>query len=54
MMEQCEHRFIHLRTGGTEEIGYRQWARVDIFFCEKCLMQKRVSEKIVAKPRVGA
>lgn len=45
----CEHKFIHLRNLGTEEIGYRQWAQVDMFFCEKCLEQKRVSRKIEEK-----
>lgn len=50
----CEHKWVHLREDGTEEVGYRRWNKVDIFFCEKCLKQQRVSEPIPEKVRSGA
>lgn len=40
--QACEHKWVHLRCEGTVEIGYRRWAQVDLFYCEKCLEQKRI------------
>ncbi len=46
---KCEHKWIHLRDEGTEDAGYRKWNKVDWFFCEKCLEQKRISAPLVEK-----
>ena len=51
--QQCEHKWIHLRGDGTVETGYRQWSNVDIFFCEKCLEQRRIETKIEPKRSYG-
>lgn len=50
----CEHKWVHLRDDGTEEAGYRKWNKVDHFFCEKCLEQKRVSVPVQEKTHYGA
>ncbi len=47
----CEHKFVHL---GTKKIpaerpsfGFspaKDWERIDVFFCEKCLEKKTIKE----------
>ena len=45
----CEHKWVHLRKSDTYEQGYRRWWFDDVFFCEKCLQQKTVSQEIVER-----
>ena len=51
MTEKCEHKYIHLETKKAKavrpSVGFspaRDWKRVDIYFCEKCLEQKIVTQ----------
>lgn len=47
--DACEHKWVFLRSEGTEECGYRRWRTVDVFFCEKCLEQRVVRNDLVEK-----
>jgi hypothetical protein len=42
----CQHKWVFLRDGGTIEVSYRRWKQVDVFFCEKCLEQRRTENEI--------
>lgn len=50
----CEHKWVHLRDEGTTEVGYRNWKKVDLFFCEKCLDQKRIESDMPEKRSYGS
>lgn len=43
---QCEHKWVFLRDEGTIEVGYRHWRKVDLFYCERCLDQRRIESDI--------
>jgi hypothetical protein len=49
MSNDCEHKWVHLSTNCRKEQsthGYGcEYRREDIFFCEKCLERKTVSER---------
>ena len=47
--EPCDHKWVHLRNEGTTEVGYRHWKQTDLFYCEKCLEQKRILSDIPEK-----
>lgn len=47
-MSSCNHKFVHLETvrqeGSRPSFGIssgQQWKRIDRFFCEKCLEEKK-------------
>jgi len=44
--ETCEHKWVHLRKTETYENGYRRWFWDDVFFCEKCLAQRNVTNAV--------
>jgi hypothetical protein len=45
----CEHKFIHLETKKQKADDnlrhYRDWQRIDIFVCEKCLERKAIKQE---------
>lgn len=43
MTDKCEHKFIYLRAekSVTEGAFNSCWKRDDVFFCEKCLEERR-------------
>ena len=48
MSEECEHKFVFLRTAKwlADQGGYNTgYNRVDTFFCEHCLEYKTVEQK---------
>lgn len=49
MADTCDHKWVHLRNEGTTEVGYRMWKQTDLFYCEKCLEQKRILSDIPEK-----
>ena len=44
--DKHEHKWVHLRKSEIYETGYRRWSYDDIFFCEKCLEEKKISKEV--------
>ena len=40
--QTCDHKFVFLKSSDTFETGYRRWAHEDTFYCEKCLLYKKI------------
>jgi hypothetical protein len=43
MPEICEHKFVFLRSYDVE-VGFHNWEKVDVYFCEKCLEYKEIQK----------
>jgi hypothetical protein len=39
--ETCEHNFLFLRREN-EEVSWHNWKTFDIFYCTKCLEQRKI------------
>jgi len=42
----CAHKWVHLRKTEPYESGYRRWVWDDVFFCEKCLEHKSITNEV--------